>query len=196
MRPLFILGLILSMMTISSCSILQKSKKIEKEKVEISDFQETKINFRSESSNYEVSEIVSENQLIGLLSAINWQYQGKDSAEIEIIQTSSGIKIKTKGSGTANLDTESNFKSESSKSEISHNTEIEQKTDVHLEENSLVKIDKSKIDKSKDVKRTDFSAWIWIVVLVVIIFSLAMYWLFGKPNKSRTRNNNINRGFY
>lgn len=180
MKKLFILILIFSL---TSCSILQKTKKVQREKVETSQIQKAEVNLEAGKTEIEQSHILSENQLISLLSAINWQYAGKDSAEIEINSTKTGIKIKVRGSGTANLSTKAETKSERKDSILQKSEQIHQKINLKVDSESEFKSETKSFEKEKDVKRFDISAWAWIIVLILAIIALVLYWIFGRPKK-------------
>lgn len=184
-KKIIIYAILLSFLT--NCSIIQKSKSKEKEKIEISEIQKKDIELKSETS-LETNSLISENnQLISLLSSLNWQYAGKDSAEIEIIQTPTGIKIKTKGTATADLKV--NSESETNKKEV----HSESKTDLKIsssEKSQEESVKKSATKfKSETVtkKKVDISPWFYIIGGILLIITLVLYWFFGKPKKSHPK---------
>lgn len=168
---------------LTSCSILQKTKKVDREKVEQLETEKTEISIQENSKLEESVNLHFENQLISLLSAINWEYAGKDSAEIEINSTETGIKIKVRGSGTANLATKAESKSERKDSILQKTEEILQKINLKVNSEKEFKSETKSFEKEKDVKRFDFSAWWWIIVLILAIIALVLYWFFGRPKK-------------
>lgn len=183
MKPISVIVLVLSMLTITSCSIIKKNKEIKREKVETSQIQKAEVNLEAEKTESHQAQFLTENQLISLLSSINWSYAGKDSAEIEIIQTAQGIKIKTKGTATA--DFKANSESELNKTETKSETKSEtnEKINLKVDSESEFKSETKSFEKEKDVKRFDFSAWWWIIVLILAIIALVLYWFFGRPRK-------------
>lgn len=172
---------ILLSLTLISCSVINKSKSKQKEKVETHQSEVRDLDLKSDISYFNFSEESKISELTNLLSALNWNYAGQDSAEIEISQTSTGIKIKTKGTATAELKTVSESKSES----ISETTETvgQSQSEIHLKVNSESKTETKKktISQEKEVKRFDLSVWWWIILLILGITALGLYWFFGKP---------------
>lgn len=183
MKNIITYAIVLSSLT--SCSIIKKNKEIKREKVEVSEIQKTDVNLESEKTEIQETHLLTENQLISLLSAINWQYAGKDSAEIEINSTKNGIKIKVSGSGTANLTTKAESKSERKDSILQKQEEIHQKINLKVNSEKEFKSEKKTLQKDKDVKRFDLSVWWWIIVLVIAVISLVLYWFFGLPKKRK-----------
>lgn len=185
MKKLITFLILLSFMT--SCSIIQKTKKVDREKVEILEAEKTEISLQENSKLEESFHLHTENQLISLLSAINWQYAGKDSAEIEINSTETGIKIKVRGSGTANLATKAESKSERTDSILQKSEQIHQKINLKVNSEKEFKSEKKTLQKDKDVKRFDLSAWWWIIILILAVISLLLYWILGRPKKFRSK---------
>lgn len=185
-KKIIISAILLSFLT--SCSIIQKSKSKEKEKIEISEIQKKDIELKAETK-LETNSLISENnQLISLLSALNWQYSGKDSAEIEIIQTQTGIKIKTKGTATADLKTISESKLNKIDSINTNRTGFVQKNLSKIDKSVLTKSSSEKVQKEKETKRWDFSIAFWIVLAIILIVLIVVYALYKRSGGTKFFN--------
>lgn len=149
------------------CGILSKNKQKNKEVTETFQNQKTDLQIQSDSSYFTFSEESKITDLTNLLSALNWKYEGQDSAEIEITHTPTGFKIKTKGTAKAELNV--NSESKLNKEESAETTEIKAHTKEisEVEEESHTKIKAKEVSQQKEVFRYDFSAWFWIVLLVL-----------------------------
>lgn len=183
MKKLITFVILLSFMT--SCSIIQKTKKVDREKVEQLETEKTEISIRENSKLEESVNLHFENQLISLLSALNWQYAGKDSAEIEITQTDSGIKIKTKGSGTAEFKTHSEKTLKKSDSINTNRTKFVQNNLSKIDKSVLTKSSSEKVQKEKETKRWDFSIAFWIVLAIIIIVLIVVYALYKRSGGTK-----------
>lgn len=180
---IILLSTILLISATWSCSIIKKNKEISREKIETLEVVKSDIQTETKKDDFSLVETSKISELTNILSDINWQYAGKDSAEIEITKTKSGIKIKTKGSGTADLKVKSETKTEKKDSTSQIKSHSYNSFEESIDKSVLKKTDKSKIDKSKEVKRFDLSVWWWIIMLILAILSLTYYWFFGRPKK-------------
>lgn len=149
------------------CSVINKFKSKNKEKVESVEIKKQSVNSEVDNSYSTFSSKSKIEDLAILLSSIKWNYQGQDSAEIEVITTPGGVKIKTKGTATAEF--ESVSESKLNKEESAETTEFKAHTkDIsQVEEESHIKVKTKDVNQQKEVFRYDFSAWFWIVLLVL-----------------------------
>lgn len=173
----------MAMLVFSSCSVVNKLKSGSKTKtetfsreVQLIDLTETERTIVT--GHNELTETIT-----AVLSSIDWQYNGIDSAEIEISQTAGGIKIKTKGTATAGMQSQTvSGKSVSDyiySNQTYNHTEQTKLTDNQTEARSKAKNE----DSSKKVIRTDFSVWFWLVLLIALLLSIFLYFKFRKTQK-------------
>lgn len=164
------------------CGILSKNKQKNKEVTEVFQHQKAYLQMQSDSSYFTFSEESKITGLTNLLSQLNWNYAGQDSAEIEITQTPTGFKIKTKGTATAELNV--NSESETNKIIETSQKKTEASEKINLKANSESKTaTKSKtINQQKEVKRFDFSVFLWIGL--TLIAALTVYLWYRKRKRS------------
>ncbi|MGB3452972.1 MAG: hypothetical protein WBA59_04000 [Moheibacter sp.] len=163
------------------CGILSKNKQKNKEVTETFQNQKTDLQIQSDSSYFTFSEESKITDLTNLLSALNWKYEGQDSAEIEITHTPTGFKIKTKGTATAELNVNSESKTNKIIETSQKKTEASEKINLKVNSESKTATKSKIINQEKKVNRFDFSVFLWIGL--ILIATLTVY-LWHRKNKN------------
>lgn len=183
MKSIINLIWILSLLTVSSCSIIQKTKSNQKAEVSVLEKEHSNIYINSESQLKSDIQSLTENQLISLLSALNVSYDGANDDELNVTftKTENGLELNLKGKGKADFKNET--KSETEKTEYSQKVDVSEK-EIYVEKKKRetgYEVDIATSSKEVEKTKFDFSPWMWIGAIVILALSVVLYWFFGKP---------------
>lgn len=170
---------------LSSCSIIQKTKSKQKAEVSVLETEQSTIEVKSDLEAKSEIQSLTENQLIGLLSALNVSYDGTNDDELNVTftKTENGLELKLKGKGKADFKNET--KTETTRTDSTLKTETKETYSLLEKKKRETGYEVDIATSSKEVQKTkfDFSPWMWIGLIIIIALSVVLYWFFGKPRK-------------
>lgn len=176
--------LIIILLVSFSCRTASRSVEKHRESVESLDVKKKTLELKNDSVAAEKTLELSENQLIGLLSRINFYFSGKsseDSASIQITQTKDGIKVNVIGSADATISSDAETKSETKSTIKESEGQLNQNKSENLNESQKSESKNETTDKEMKSKTTgfQFSFWIWVIIGTIVI--ICLWWFFGRP---------------
>lgn len=184
----YILLLVIFIVIATSCRTATRTIEKHRESVESLEVKKRDVELKNDSIGSVKSQSLTEDQLLSLISKINFIYTGtssKDSASIQIMQTQDGIKVNVTGNADASFSSESNHKSESKSDTKQSEGTVNQIKSENLDETNKSKSKAEGVSKKAESKTTgfQFSFWMWIIIATIII--IVLWWFFGRPKENK-----------
>lgn len=170
MRKYFLLMFIA---LLCSCSIAKKTFEKEKRKVEVSEFQQVNSVEITETETDLETSILSVSEIADFFSNFKFNYQGEnqdDSAEIELVKTDSGIKIKVSGKANTSYSETSTEQTQITELEEKSTYKLSDSKTTELESQNELSVKTKEKSESKQKWKIDTSFWIYACLLIALLF--------------------------
>ena len=177
-KKMKILFYILLVFTISSCSAVKKIFTKEKNKVEVSEFQQMTSVEVTETETFVDTYTFTDEEIKEFLSGLSFDFSGtenEDSASFEVIKTDTGIRIQVSGKAKSTYTETIAEKTETKEQSEKSTYKLTDKNEKQFEKQTDLQVKVKEKSETKEKFKIDLSIWLYACALVAVLFFIYVY---------------------